>query len=83
MTKDEKKEVEDMTVEELREKAKVLAEATGRSEEDILEDLMDDGVLNQSNQSKSGKDLVEQLKKAWNLLPRCSLFRKKSKAIRS
>ena len=42
-----------MTVEELREKAKVLAEATGRSEEDILEDLMDDGVLNQSNQSKS------------------------------
>ena len=28
-----------MTVEELREKAKVLAEATGRSEEDILEDI--------------------------------------------
>ena len=68
MTKDGKKEVEDMTVEELREKAKVLAEATGRSEEDILEDLMDDGVLNQSNQSKSGKDLVEQLKEAAELI---------------
>ena len=68
MTKDEKKEVEDMTVEELREKAKVLAEATGRSEEDILEDLMDDGVLNQSNQAKSGKDLVEQLKEAAELI---------------
>ena len=68
MTKDEKKEVEDMTVEELREKAKVLAEATGRSEEDILEDLMDDGFLNQSNQPKSGKDLVEQLKEAAELI---------------
>ena len=68
MTKDGKKEVEDMTLEELREKAKVLAEATGRSEEDILEDLMDDGVLNQSNQSKSGKDLVEQLKEAAELI---------------
>ncbi len=68
MAKDEKKEVEDMTVEELREKAKVLAEATGRSEEDILEDLMDDGILNQSNQPKSGKDLVEQLKEAAELI---------------
>ena len=30
-------------------KAKLLADATGRSFEDVLEDLLDDGKLNNSN----------------------------------
>jgi len=35
---------DDVITDELREKAKVIAEATGRSEEKIIEDLLDDGV---------------------------------------
>ena len=50
--------------EELQEKAKVIAEATGRSVEAVLEDLMDDGVVNLSNEQKKDKDLVTQLKEA-------------------
>ena len=34
-------------LDDLVEKAKVLAEATGRDEADILADLMDDGILNE------------------------------------
>ena len=55
----------------IREKAEVLAEATGRTVEDILEDLEDDGVLNESNlpdKNPSGKDLVEELKNAAALI---------------
>ena len=47
-------------------KAKTLAEATGRSEEDVLADLMDDGVLNESNKEK--RDLVSELKEAAELI---------------
>ena len=36
-------------LDEIKEKAKELAEITGRSEEDVLADLLDDGVLNESN----------------------------------
>ena len=63
----EKKDLEDLTIEELREKARLLADATGRDEEDILADLIDDGVLNNSNKT-DGKDLVEQLKEAAELI---------------
>ena len=35
-------------IDDLVEKAKVLAEATGREEADVLADLMDDGVVNDS-----------------------------------
>ena len=47
-------------------KAKTLAEATGRTEEDVLADLMDDGVLNESNKEK--RDLVTELKEAAELI---------------
>ena len=53
-------------LDEIKERAKVLAEATGRSEEDVLADLLDDGVLNESN--KESKDLVSQLKEAAALI---------------
>ena len=52
--------------EELIAKAKILSEATGRDYEDVLEDLLDDGKLNESNISKP--DLVEQLKEAAELI---------------
>ena len=52
--------------EELVEKAKLLAEATGRSFQDVLEDLLDDGELNNSNTAKA--DLVTQLKEAAELI---------------
>ncbi len=53
MREDERKDIEDMTLEELREKSQLLAEATGRDKEDILADLMDDGILNNSNKSRA------------------------------
>ena len=53
-------------LDEIKEKAKELAEITGRSEEDVLADLLDDGVLNESN--KESKDLVSQLKEAAALI---------------
>ena len=52
---------------ELREKAEVIAEATGRSVEAIIEDLLDDGVVNLSNEDKQ-TDLVAQLKEAAELI---------------
>lgn len=51
---------------ELVRKAKLLADATGRSFEDVLEDLLDDGELNNSNSAKA--DLVTQLKEAAELI---------------
>ena len=59
-------EDDDATIGELRERAKMLAEATGRTEQDVLEDLLDDGLLNESN--ISGRDLVTQLKEAAELI---------------
>ena len=51
---------------ELVKKAKLLADATGRSFDDVLEDLLDDGELNNSNTVKA--DLVTQLKEAAELI---------------
>ena len=49
MGETEKNELDELTLEELRGKARLLADATGRDEDDILADLLDDGVLNSSN----------------------------------
>jgi hypothetical protein len=57
----------DEDLDDLTEKAKVLSEATGRDVEDVLEDLLDDGKLNRSNQD-GAKDLVSQLKEAAELI---------------
>ena len=54
--------------EELRNKAKIIAEATGRTEEKVLEDLLDDGIVNLSNEERKDKDLVQQLKEAAELI---------------
>ena len=54
-------------IDELTERAKVLAEATGREESDVLADLLDDGILNNSHLSPD-KDLVTQLKEAAALI---------------
>ena len=56
---------EDIT--ELAEQAKIVAEATGREEADVLADLLDDGVLNNSHKAPE-KDLVTQLKEAAELI---------------
>ena len=57
--------IEDIT--ELAEQAKIVAEATGRDETDVLADLLDDGVLNNSHIAPE-KDLVTQLKEAAELI---------------
>ena len=54
-------------IDELTERAKVLAEATGREESDVLADLLDDGILNNSHLNPD-KDLVTQLKEAAALI---------------
>ena len=58
----------DEVTDEIREKAKVIAEATGRSEQAIIDDLMDDGIVNLSNEEKKDASLVEQLKEAAELI---------------
>lgn len=55
-------------MDELRNKAEIIAEATGRTPEAVLEDLLDDGVVNLSNEDKNDKDLVAQLKEAAELI---------------
>lgn len=56
-------------MEELTERAKMLAKATGRSIEDVMADLLDDGVLNESNRAREEpKDLITQLKEAAALI---------------
>ena len=55
-------------ISELAEQAKIVAEATGRDEADVLADLLDDGVVNLSNEKKTDKDLVTQLKEAAELI---------------
>ena len=54
-------------ISELAEKAKIVAEATGRDEADVMADLLDDGIVNLSNEN-NGKDLVTQLKEAAELI---------------
>ena len=51
-------------ISELVEKAKIVAEATGRDEQEVLADLLYDGIVNLSNEEAKGKDLVTQLKEA-------------------
>ena len=58
---------ENDSIEELKEKAKIIAEATGRTEGDVLADLLDDGIVNLSNESPK-ESLVEQLKEAAELI---------------
>ena len=53
---------------ELDEKAQVVADATGRTKEAVLEDLMDDGIVNLSNEETKSADLVTQLKEAAELI---------------
>ena len=55
-------------ISELVEKAKIVAEATGRDEQEVLADLLDDGIVNLSNEEAKGKDLVTQLKEAAELI---------------
>ena len=57
----------DKEIEEIRKKAKLVAEVTGRSVQSVIDDLMDDGLVNNSNESKS-ESLVEQLKEAAELI---------------
>ena len=52
---------------ELVARAKVLAEATGRDFEDVIADLADDGILNESNKTTDA-DLITQLKEAAELM---------------
>ena len=52
---------------ELVARAKVLAEATGRDFEDVIADLADDGILNESNKENDA-DLITQLKEAAELM---------------
>ena len=59
--------VDGVSIDELTKKAKMVAEATGRSEEDVLEDLLDDGVANNSH-IEDKMDLVAQLKEAAELI---------------
>ena len=58
----------DKEIEKIRKKAKVVAEATGRSVDAVIDDLMDDGIVNLSNEENKEKNLVEQLKEAAELI---------------
>lgn len=53
---------------ELEEKAQIIADATGRTKEAVLEDLLDDGIVNLSNEESKDASLVEQLKEAAELI---------------
>lgn len=44
----------DVDLAELSEKAELLADATGRDKSDVMADLLDDGVLNESNKEVKG-----------------------------
>lgn len=48
-------------------KAKIISEATGRELHDVLADLADDGILNDSHREQP-KDLITQLKEASELI---------------
>mgnify|MGYP001034787127 FL=1 len=55
-------------LEDIKERARVVAEATGRNEADVLADLLDDGILNDSHRKDEPKDLITQLKEAAELI---------------
>jgi hypothetical protein len=59
---------EKLSLDDIKEKAKIVAEATGRGEAEVLEDLLDDGIANLSNEKDFEKDLVTQLKEAAELI---------------
>jgi len=57
------------SLDEIKDKARVVAEATGRDEADVLADLLDDGILNESHRPMGQpKDLITQLKEAAELI---------------
>ena len=57
------------SLDEIVEKARVVADATGRDEEDVLADLLDDGIVNDSHRpTEAPKDLITQLKEAAELI---------------
>ena len=57
------------SLDEIVEKARVVADATGRDEEDVLADLLDDGIVNDSHRpTEVPKDLITQLKEAAELI---------------
>ena len=60
----------DVDLAELSEKAELLADATGRDKADVMADLLDDGVLNESNKEVKGilDKANEQAEKAKALL---------------
>lgn len=57
-----------MSDEDVRAKAQIIADATGRDVESVLEDLLDDGIVNLSNEAETTPDLVTQLKEAAELI---------------
>lgn len=57
-----------MSDEDIRAKAQIIADATGRDVESVIEDLLDDGVVNLSNEADTTPDLVTQLKEAAELI---------------
>jgi len=59
--------IDNDSLDDIMEKAKIVAEATGREEAEVLQDLLDDGVVNLSNESPK-ESLVEQLKEAAELI---------------
>ena len=65
-------------ISELVEKAKIVAEATGRDEQEVLADLLDDGIVNLSNEEAKGKDLVTQLKGSGRTHYYCSIYQQRS-----
>jgi len=60
--------IDDISMKDLKSKAKIIAEGTGRSYESVLEDLLDDGVVNLSNEQRKDGSLVDQLKEAAELI---------------
>ena len=59
--------IKEEITDELKEKAQIIADATGRTYQKVLEDLLDDGMVNLSNEEKP-ESLVEQLKEAAELI---------------
>ena len=60
--------IDDISMKDLKSKAKIIAEGTGRTYESVLEDLLDDGVVNLSNEQRKDGSLVDQLKEAAELI---------------
>ena len=67
MSSDNKSDKVSEDISDLAEQAKIVADATGREEADVLADLLDDGIVNNSHKSAE-KDLVTQLREAAELI---------------